>query len=136
MKHIEIRVALPFTLAQYEIGCRYTTNKMMLLETGGNCGWEKVHGFEHGNDSELGNMQFERCILYVNNQLPNLLRTLLPTGSDEIEIQRLSNFPKAKILYTNPAYMKDNFHITTNEVSEPGKSINENALQRNSADFV
>ena len=126
MKHLEIRAAMPFSAEKYAIGFRYTTNKMRLLETGAGKGVEIIC-CESRQDAELGDILYEHSILHLSEQMPRMLRLLSPKSSEEVHIKSNIKFPQVTSTYTNH-YMKEAFHITTQEISETGKKVNENAL--------
>lgn len=127
MRFVEIRIPMPFSVEKHEIGSRYTTSKMRLLETGANKGVEIVIPPEPRQDPDLGNVLYEHSILHLSDQIPRTIRMLSPKGSPEVHIKRHTNYPEVRSEYTNH-YMKDAFHIRTQETSIAGKEENNNAL--------
>lgn len=128
-KFVEFRTTLPFSLEQYEIASRYTSAKMKLVETGDSKGFEIIHNYEPFNHPEFGAGQLSRHLIHVRDQLPSILRTLLPYGADEIVVNTCINSPRSYTEITNPSYMRENFKIIVDETSESGNIASANPLK-------
>lgn len=127
-KFVEYRTALPFTTEQYEIASRYTSAKMKLEETGDNKGYETIHNYEPYEQPNLGLGIADYQILHISDQLPTVLRSLLPRGAEELRITNFIKYPRARTEITNPSYMKENFHILIDAICETGNAAAENPL--------
>jgi hypothetical protein len=131
-KFTEFRTPLPFSLAEYEIGSRYTAAKIKLLETGGEEGFESVISNEQREHPTLGLCNYSYDILHLRQQLPSTMRTLAPTGSAEVSSHIYSRFPNEYTEITNPEYMKENFHLNNTAITTDGSVQQDNALNLSS----
>ena len=143
----EYRIPLPITVEEYRIAQLYSVAEDSKNETGGGEGIEIVTN-EPYEDAELGGKgQYTHKIIHLQSKVPAFIRALAPTGSLEITEKAWNAYPYCKTVYTNPAYMKENFRIeiiTWHKQDRVSKSDNtnkhhkltESELGKRTVDFI
>jgi len=129
----EYRISLPLSVDEYKIGQLYSVSKISLLETGGGEGVEYVTNepFEGIipalKDGITYKGQYTHKIIHLQSKVPSFIRLLAPSGSLEIHEKSWNAYPTIVTEYSNPSYMKDNFHIVIMSHHDDGKTLLANA---------
>lgn len=123
----EYQIGLPISVEEYHIGQLYAVAEASKNETGGGEGIEIVVNEPYKIDdkeAKARNIQFPgqytHKIFHLASKVPTFIRLLAPKGSLEIHEKAWNAYPYCRTEYSNPDYMKENFHIIIETWHKPG----------------
>lgn len=123
----EYQIALPISVEEYHIGQLYAVAEASKNETGGGEGIEIVVNEPYKIDDKEAKSrniafpgQYTHKIFHLASKVPTFIRLLAPKGSLEIHEKAWNAYPYCRTEYSNPDYMKDNFHIIIETWHKPG----------------
>lgn len=135
----EYQIALPISVDEYHIGQLYAVAEASKNETGGGEGIEIVVNEAYDVDDKEAKArnitlpgQYTHKIFHLASKVPSFIRLLAPKGSLEVHEKAWNAYPYCRTEYSNPDYMKDNFHIiieTWHKKGLPEDNFNAHQLQ-------
>jgi len=115
MKIVEFRVLLPMTVEEYQVAQLYSVAEASKNETGGGEGIEVLRNEPYTGKPLLNDAydsgQYTLKMFHLASRVPGVIRTVAPAGSLDIQEEAWNAYPYCRTIVTNPAYMKDGFHI-------------------------
>ena len=112
----ELRITMPMTIGEYQVGMLFGVAKASLDETGGGEGVEVLNN-EPYDDVPLLNGQFKKGqytkkIYHLETKVPGVVKAIAPSGSLQLLEEAWNAHPHyCKTVITNPGYMKSNFAL-------------------------
>ncbi|CAH1231597.1 PITPNA [Branchiostoma lanceolatum] len=105
-----IRVYLPITVPEYQVGQLWSVAEASKNETGGGEGVEVLVNEPFENE-EMGKGQYTHKIYHLKSKVPKWISKLAPKGSLEMHEKAWNAYPYCRTIITNPDYMKENFEL-------------------------
>jgi len=127
---------MPMSVEEYQVAQLYSVAEASKAETGGGEGVEVLKNEPYDNvpllNGKFTKGQYTHKVFRLESKVPNLIKMIAPTGSLEIHEEAWNAYPYCKTVITNPAYMKENFHITieTYHLADRGDQVNVHELSQ------
>ncbi|ODM96619.1 Phosphatidylinositol transfer protein alpha isoform [Orchesella cincta] len=126
-----LRIPMPMTLEEYQIGQGYTTVETAKLETGGGDGVEEVMN-EPFRDHDLGcfgiqSGHYSMKRYHLDHKVPTFVRIVTPRDCLQLQEECWNAFPYFRTVLTND-YLHERLVITIETVHLSDKGCTENAL--------
>ncbi|KAM6932877.1 phosphatidylinositol transfer protein alpha isoform-like [Xenentodon cancila] len=132
---LHIRIVLPVSVEEYQVGQLYTVAEASKSETGGGDGVEVLVNEPYEKDGEKG--QYTHKVYHLQTKVPNFVRVLAPKGSLEVHEKAWNAYPYCRTILTN-TYMKDKFMIKIETWHKPdiGDQDNVHGLDKSTWETV
>ncbi|KAH7667644.1 Phosphatidylinositol transfer protein, partial [Dioscorea alata] len=121
----ELRIVMPMSLEEYEVGMIYTIMKMEQENLTSREGVEVLENlcFE---DDLLGNGQYTSKIYHLQSKLPTWLKTFAPKSSLKIQEESWNAYPKSKTVIKSSCF--NQCLLTVETINKPDNGCSENVF--------
>lgn len=112
----ELRITMPMTKVEYQVGMLHGVVEASRNETGGGEGVEVLINEPFQDHpllgSEFAQGQYTKKIYHLESKVPSFVRVIAPKGSMKLEEEAWNAHPNyCRTVITNPGYMKDKFQL-------------------------
>eukprot|EP00095_Tigriopus_kingsejongensis_P001621 snap_masked-scaffold289_size220122-processed-gene-1.14 protein:Tk01621 transcript:snap_masked-scaffold289_size220122-processed-gene-1.14-mRNA-1 annotation:"phosphatidylinositol transfer protein alpha isoform" len=112
----ELRITMPMSKEEYQVGMLHGVVEASMNETGGGEGVEVLKNEAYTGVPLLNNKfnegQYTKKIYHLESKVPAFVRVLSPKGALKLEEEAWNAHPNfCKTVITNPGYMKEKFTL-------------------------